>query len=294
MAKVLLDLGRTRDALTTAREATLRFPADVVAGNTLGDVLLKTGRYVEAEAQYREIITQFPNDAFAHCGLADALLKQGRAAEAEAQYRETTVRFPNNVVARSGLADALLKQGRAAEAEVAYREIVAQFPRERVAWGGVGHALIAQKRWDAALEWFKEGARRFPDNEVLRDSLKAARKATGTEADVEMEIPPQPQAKVVPAETAPLGTPVPKPPQGTDTQARGLRPSDIEILVGDAFSSAAGHAWSGRRATARPRARSGRGRTLCSRDSPASARPTRELRRHGGCLRSTRDNSPRA
>ena len=98
---VLLQRGRTSEALDHYEQALRINPDYAEAHNNLGNVLLRTGRTLEAIDQYKQALRINPNIAMLHSNLGAALGKMGRIPEAIEQLNAALRIDPNYIDAQN-------------------------------------------------------------------------------------------------------------------------------------------------------------------------------------------------
>jgi tetratricopeptide (TPR) repeat protein len=108
--------GRYAETEALASEITVRFPRHGFGWKAMGTVLLQQGRTEEAVAPLQKAAELSPGDAPLHNSLGNALAKLGRLSEAEASYWRALTLDPNSNEARHNLGN-ILKLGRMSEAE---------------------------------------------------------------------------------------------------------------------------------------------------------------------------------
>ena len=121
---VLLQLGRTAEALCHYREAIRIRPKNAEAHNNLGIVLVSRGEVGDAIGHFAEALNIKPDFADAHYNLGIALSKNGKLLEAIAQYKRGLQIEPDDLEAHNNLGNALLVEGKIEEAIFHYQEVL--------------------------------------------------------------------------------------------------------------------------------------------------------------------------
>lgn len=138
---VLTRLGRSAEALATARMA-VAFHRDLGrAHNALGAALLRENLARDAARAYDDAVRLEPQAVDAWINRGVALKELGRLAEAEESYRHAITLAPTDAVAVNNLANVVSSQGRAWEAVDLYRRAVELDPAYIDAKANLGVAL---------------------------------------------------------------------------------------------------------------------------------------------------------
>jgi tetratricopeptide (TPR) repeat protein len=138
LARALMGLGRTAEAATHFKEATLRSPAFAPAQARLGDALRDLGRVPEAIRHQTEATKLAPGVAAYWNSLGMTLGGNARPAEAEHAFREATRLDPRHSRYAYNLGLILQRQGRGADARPWFEKTLELDPtfapaRERLA-----------------------------------------------------------------------------------------------------------------------------------------------------------------
>ena len=179
-AQALLELGRDREAESSAQEAVRIAPESAGGHSALGRVYAAKGRWHEAEEQFRESIRLDPGFSGDRCGLARVYVDSGRTEAAIAQYGEAIARNPQDARARCGLGYAYHMSQDNASAELVLRKAVELDPTLAGAHLGLGYAYAASESWNAAREEIEKAARLDPeDRRIIEDLLWVNKHAAG-------------------------------------------------------------------------------------------------------------------
>jgi Flp pilus assembly protein TadD len=122
LGSVLMQQGKTDEALAQWRHVLELDPLDAGVHNNLGVALSMKGQSQEAIRHYREALRLNPEFADAHNNLGVALERGDRLDEAIAEYREALRLDAGHAEAHNNLGRALVHRGRRAEAVVHYRQ----------------------------------------------------------------------------------------------------------------------------------------------------------------------------
>lgn len=175
--ELLLETGRTQDALAAAGEALKRTPKDsALLGSLLGlqaRALIQLKRWPEARAAADQALQAKPNDATLLFLRAQSSAGEGGFKEAVVDLNDVLRAEPDHVDALQLRAEALLRVGRAKEAEADFRGLLERAPARSELWRGLGNALCEQKRDKEALEAFTTYLGQQPGDIEMR--LRVAR-----------------------------------------------------------------------------------------------------------------------
>ncbi len=141
---------RYSEAAALAKTMTVHYPRNKFGWITLGVVLMEMGRSAEALVVMQKTVELLPNNAEAHCNLGTALYIQNRLDEAEVSYRRALEINPNFVNAHSNLGHILVKLGRFDEAEAICQRALEINPESSDAHVNLGVSLYRQNQLDEA------------------------------------------------------------------------------------------------------------------------------------------------
>jgi Tfp pilus assembly protein PilF len=156
-------VGLYRDIETFYRRTLAANPDSWMSRNNLGLLLLEDGRTDEALTHLREAARLKPQHAEVANNLGTALRASGRGAEALAQFRRATELKDGYVEAEFNLALSLAEAGAAAEAKERYRRVLARRPSHAKAANNLGNLLLAERDIPAASELFRGAIAAAPD-----------------------------------------------------------------------------------------------------------------------------------
>jgi tetratricopeptide (TPR) repeat protein len=172
---VLVQAGRSAEALSEFREAAQLRPGFAKAHTNAGVLLLRLGRQEAAEASFREALRHRPGYSPAMNQLADLWERQGRLAEAEAYYRDRLRRRPDSAAARNDLGVVLGRLGRDDEAAAEFRRAAELDPELLLAHVNLGHIETKRGKHSAAESAWAEVVWRRPESASARHYLGNAR-----------------------------------------------------------------------------------------------------------------------
>jgi tetratricopeptide (TPR) repeat protein len=118
-------------------------PHDDVAFAGLGGVLLDKGKTDDAIEQFEWALSIRPNNAQAHSALGNALLKKGDAAPAIVHWQKSLESQPENVETRDQLGATLAQQGRLKEAMAEWQKSLEFNPDDGNALNNLAWVLAA-------------------------------------------------------------------------------------------------------------------------------------------------------
>lgn len=129
LAEAELQLGQTRSATETLRNAVKRFPTHPEIRPRLAELLLNQQKFAEVD----ELLNghKEPPRRALHYHHAHALLSLGRVREGEHELRQEIIHFPDHLEAWGALAAVLAGQGRADQSRAVLRECFTRNPGER-------------------------------------------------------------------------------------------------------------------------------------------------------------------
>jgi protein O-mannosyl-transferase len=160
---VLMNRGRTDEALAQCRMALASNPAIADIHNTLGLLLAQKGRTDEAIAHYRKSLDINPMNGGVHCNLGNMLAQTGRNDEAAAQYRTALQLDPAFAPAFLQLGAILLKTGLTGEAITQYQKGLELDPYNAEARCDLGKLLAGTGRPEEAFIQFRKALEIRPD-----------------------------------------------------------------------------------------------------------------------------------
>jgi Flp pilus assembly protein TadD len=152
---LLLEQGRTGEAIARYREFVGAAPTDSEGRQRLGAALMQAGQLDEATASLRRAIELQPNSQAAYNNLGAALMRTGRFPEAVASLQHALELQPDNPEARKNLGQALLRAGRFADAVASLQRAVDLQPNDPEARDILGQALIQAGRSEDAVAAFQ-------------------------------------------------------------------------------------------------------------------------------------------
>jgi tetratricopeptide (TPR) repeat protein len=176
---MLLDQGKTDDALAHFKTALALNPDFELAHNNLGNALKLKGDLVQAILQYRIALDLQPDYVQGRNNLANALLHQGDVVEAIAQFRKALAIDPDFMEAHSGLANALMARGEVADAITHYERAVVLRPDFPEARYNLGLALARNGQVVQAIAQFQKALDLRPNFPQARSDLGNALILTG-------------------------------------------------------------------------------------------------------------------
>jgi len=174
LGNLLIDEGRTEEAIARYQEAIRIDPVYTNAHSNLGNSLVLQGRIDEAIVQYHLALQIDPAYSMAHNNLAHALLQQGRTEEAIAQYREALRINPASAEVHYNLGNAFLHQRQTEEAIAAYRESLRINPASAMARNNLAAVLSQSGRTEEAIVHFREALQLDPASTDARNNLDVA------------------------------------------------------------------------------------------------------------------------
>jgi Tfp pilus assembly protein PilF len=148
--------GIYHDRETLWRDSLAHNPDAWMAHNNLGSVLLQNGRTDEAITHFQRALQIRPEDAAAHNNLGAIFLKADKVADAIAEFQAALQIEPKYAAARANLGGALLQTGHVDEAIKDYEMALQIQPDDLAAHVNLGDALFHQERVDEAVAHYRK------------------------------------------------------------------------------------------------------------------------------------------
>lgn len=174
LGNVLMNQGRTGDAIRHFAEALRIDPAYAEARNNLGAALMSQGELDPAIAQFAQAIQTGPRYADARDNLGMALMSEGKLDEAARQFAEALRIKPDSATAQNNLGMVLARQGKRDQAAQHFAEALRLKPGYTGAQNNLGVAFMWHGQFDRAARLFEEVLRSRPDDVSARTNLGKA------------------------------------------------------------------------------------------------------------------------
>jgi Flp pilus assembly protein TadD len=172
LGTVLMQMGRSADALAPMQKAAELSPDNPDVHNNLGMAFQNMGCLDEAEASYRHALQLDPGFFEAHNNLGVTLHGLGRPSEAEASYRRAIELKPDFVDAHNNLGNAFLDMDEFGKAEASYRRAIELKPDFAAAYSNLGSALMALGKMGEAEQFMSKAIELAPgDARTLTTAL---------------------------------------------------------------------------------------------------------------------------
>ncbi len=181
----LRQLGRPQEAIPYLERAVRLQPNFAEAHSTLGAALLMTGRSAEGIAEVTEALRLKPGFAMARYNLGLARANAGHPEQAIADFAEAARLDPSFGGAELNWAVGLTILGRFPEANPHFERAVELDPESPLAHFGYGHALAAAGRLDDAIRQYEEALRLDPGLADAQLGLALALHSMGREQEAE-------------------------------------------------------------------------------------------------------------
>jgi tetratricopeptide (TPR) repeat protein/mono/diheme cytochrome c family protein len=179
---IMLDRGRSTDAVRYLRGAVAASPDHPEALNNLGKALASTGDLTEAVGFFGRALQANPHYTGARFNLANALVRQQRWELAADEFRKVLADNPQDSGARQQLGDLLrilgsqnAQIGRLEEAAAQWRESLRFRQDDAALHCDLGVVLARLGRLQQAVPEFEAALRLDPKMEAARHNLQAAR-----------------------------------------------------------------------------------------------------------------------
>ena len=160
---ILIQLGKSSEALKFNEAAVSLSPNDPEAHNNLGVTLNNLGKLEEAEKSYKQAIKFKPDYAEAHNNLGCTLQDLGRIEESETSFRKVILLKPDYAEAYNNLGGALQDLGRIEESETSFRKVILLKPDFAEAHYNLGCTLQDLGRIEESETSFRKAILLKPD-----------------------------------------------------------------------------------------------------------------------------------
>jgi len=176
---VLIQQGKTDDAIVELEHAVRLNPKFTEAHLNLGNALAEQGRLADALSHLTTAIQLEPSLVEAQIGSGNALLKQNKAGEAAPHFRKAIQLKPGLAQAHTGLGSALAMQGFLDGAVVEYREALRLDPQSSITHYDLAIILIKQERLDEARQHLETALAIDPTFRAAREAYQYIQKLKG-------------------------------------------------------------------------------------------------------------------
>ena len=184
---LLMDLGRTKDALALVNRALAIAPSDARPWLWKGKVNLRMNAYKDAMESYRRAAKLDSSGADAILGIAAVYFVSGQSEAAIAEYRAGIARFPNDARLYVGCASMLLASPDSpklhAEAENLLQKAVRLAPQSAEAHYQLGQLALQQSRLKDAEAEFLLSLQSDPDRSKAHFALSLVYRRMGRTID---------------------------------------------------------------------------------------------------------------
>jgi protein O-mannosyl-transferase len=178
-ANVLIDKGRSGEAVMYLSKAAKRRPDSPETHNNYGNALCKTGKLDEAIEQFKIAIKLNPYFKLAHYNLGLALAAKGDYEGAIQQYRLYVGAAADLADIRQGLATELAKEGKVDEAVKQFRQAMIVKPDSTEVLSNFGFALAQGGKPKEAIEYYDKVLAKDPNNVIAHGRLALALASVG-------------------------------------------------------------------------------------------------------------------
>jgi tetratricopeptide (TPR) repeat protein len=175
LVQLLLDQGRSGEALEHAQRWVEIMPGLDDAHFDLGSVLDRLGRPQDAVEQYEQAVRINPNDVEAYVNLGSTFLQMGRAQAAIEQYEQALRIDPDSAAAHSNLGAIYQRMGKLPEAVAQYEQALRIKPDYVEAHFNLGLALEKLGRTPEAIAHYQQAVKLQPDFAPAKNALTRLR-----------------------------------------------------------------------------------------------------------------------
>ncbi|MCK6370239.1 MAG: tetratricopeptide repeat protein [Gammaproteobacteria bacterium] len=179
MAKLLLDLDRTEEALGAARNALALSPHDALAHAAVGEAFLRLGQGSQAIPHLARALEEKPELHALREQLAGILLDAGRNEEAVALFAGVGARFAGDLAFLVAMAATYRRSGNGALAERAYLELLDLDPQREATYSDLVQLYMDHALYSKARDIVSRALRINPDRPVLWNMLGLAQTSLG-------------------------------------------------------------------------------------------------------------------
>ncbi len=178
---VLLDAGRTHDALTLAESLDRTAPRSAAVANRLGLVRAAVGDFDGARAAFARAREIDPRDAAPVINLARLERSRGALAEARTLLEQALAldEAQGDAWLAYGVVLSELGPQHAAAARAAILRASRSLPDDAEPWAAQGALDLQESKWRDAVESFREAIRRAPNHAGARTNLGVALAQSG-------------------------------------------------------------------------------------------------------------------
>lgn len=180
-----LSISNLDGALSTAQEASARFPSDLVVTDSLGRVQLARGDLQQALSSFGKIAAARPRSVPAQVRMAEVERRSKRFQTAQDRLLSALTLAPDSTEAQDTLLAMALRDGRGDSVLQAAQELQKRQPKHPVGWAIEGAVLSARKQWPGAIAAFSTAVDRAPARVDLALRLHAMYAAAGRNADAQ-------------------------------------------------------------------------------------------------------------
>jgi tetratricopeptide (TPR) repeat protein len=152
---IVMDAGRSADALLYFHQAATQAPETVSYHTALGEAYNALGRTDEAMESFQIALRLDPKLDVAHNALVQVLLEKGDIAGAIASFMPAIEARPQYARAHLNLGRAYHSQGNLASAQASYLEALRIDPKYAIAHNNLGAVFQAQSQSDEAIKHFR-------------------------------------------------------------------------------------------------------------------------------------------
>jgi Flp pilus assembly protein TadD len=153
LGAILLQRGKTEEAVNRLTQAVELQPGNAWAQNNLGLALVKVGRFDEAELNYRKALELNPRYLKAHENLGGLYLQTGRLDAAISSFQAAMEIEPLDAKSFNDLGVAFMKSGRAEEGANSFRRAVGIEPNNARYRRNLGNALLRKGDVEEAKQY---------------------------------------------------------------------------------------------------------------------------------------------
>jgi len=171
LAKTLINLVKTQEALKILVDLRSAYPEDVTIGIDLGRCLHGIGELNEALQVFQGLAREFPGDSQCVANCITILKELGRFAQANKLIRDLSGSTRSSREIKIAEAQLLMAENRQEDAVHAWLQLCHSNPEEPLNWLNLGACLKSLKNMVASYQTLKEGYKWHPQDNSLMQSL---------------------------------------------------------------------------------------------------------------------------
>lgn len=195
LVRLLNNVGRFDDAISTGIEGVAHHPGHFPLLHNLGWAYYRAGKSEQAEQCFRATLRIKPRSAFTLEALAELLTLQERWKEAEQIYRSLSEQYPQLSIYYEQTAFCLVRQEKIRFAEHFFRAALAEGSKNVDTWAGLGLCLCIRGIEEEEKNLLDEGWKcisgalsRDIKNPLAREAFSILVSSAGSKLDIRIKV----------------------------------------------------------------------------------------------------------